>query len=79
LISLDFVSPPLIGSFGIGTWLMNDFKTKSSEYKEQSHAVIMVVKLGAIDGKGCVKLSDEISKVRTVQTSCIMPVLLRIS
>ncbi|KAJ8588121.1 nicotinate phosphoribosyltransferase [Rhizopogon salebrosus TDB-379] len=49
-------------SFGIGTWLMNDFKTKSSGYKEQSHAVITVITLGAIDGKECVKLSDEISK-----------------
>ncbi|KAJ8585367.1 hypothetical protein M405DRAFT_413875 [Rhizopogon salebrosus TDB-379] len=49
-------------SFGIGTWLINDFKTKSSGYNEQSHAVITVIKLGAIDGKECVKLSDEISK-----------------
>ncbi|KAJ8582817.1 Nicotinate/Quinolinate PRTase C-terminal domain-like protein, partial [Rhizopogon salebrosus TDB-379] len=53
-------------SFGIGTWLMNDFKTKSSGYKEQSHAVITVIKLGAIDSKEYVKLSDEISKVRTI-------------
>jgi nicotinic acid phosphoribosyltransferase len=71
LTSLDFISPPFIGSFGIGTWLMNDFKTKSSGYKEQSHAVVTVIKLGAIDGKECVKLSDEISKVRTVPTSCL--------
>jgi nicotinate phosphoribosyltransferase len=55
-----FCFPTHIGSFGIGTWPMNDFKTKSSGYKERSHAVITVIKLGAIDGKECVKLSDEI-------------------
>ncbi|KAG1725350.1 Quinolinate phosphoribosyl transferase [Suillus paluster] len=49
-------------SFGIGTWLMNDFKKKSSGYKEQSDALIIVIKLGSIDGKECVKISDEITK-----------------
>ncbi|OAX37286.1 nicotinate phosphoribosyltransferase [Rhizopogon vinicolor AM-OR11-026] len=49
-------------SFGIGTWLTNDFKMKSSEYKEKSKALNMVIKLGSIDGKECVKISDEITK-----------------
>lgn len=51
------------GSFGIGTWLTNDFKKKSSGYKEQSKALNIVIKLGSIDGKECVKISDEITKV----------------
>ena len=54
-----------VGSFGIGTWLMNDFKMKSSGYKEKSKALNMVIKLGSIDGKECVKISDDIAKVRT--------------
>ncbi|KAG0708095.1 Quinolinate phosphoribosyl transferase [Suillus ampliporus] len=49
-------------SFGIGTWLTNDFKKKSSGYKEQSKALNIVIKLGSIDGKECVKISDEITK-----------------
>jgi len=49
-------------SFGIGTWLTNDFKMKSSGYKEKSKALNMVIKLGSIDGKECVKISDEITK-----------------
>ncbi|KAG2360208.1 Quinolinate phosphoribosyl transferase [Suillus spraguei] len=49
-------------SFGIGTWLTNDFKKKSSGYEEQSKALNIVIKLGSIDGKECVKISDEITK-----------------
>ncbi|KAG1735778.1 Quinolinate phosphoribosyl transferase [Suillus lakei] len=49
-------------SFGIGTWLTNDFKKKSGGYKEQSKALNIVIKLGSIDGKECVKISDEITK-----------------
>ncbi|KAG1725349.1 Quinolinate phosphoribosyl transferase [Suillus paluster] len=49
-------------SFGIGTWLTNDFKKKSSQYTEQSKALNIVIKLGSIDGKECVKISDEITK-----------------
>ncbi|KAG1746257.1 nicotinate phosphoribosyltransferase [Suillus occidentalis] len=49
-------------SFGIGTWLTNDFKKKSSGYKEKSKALNIVIKLGSIDGKECVKISDEITK-----------------
>ncbi|OJA12893.1 hypothetical protein AZE42_12780 [Rhizopogon vesiculosus] len=35
---------------------------KSSGYKEKSKALNMVIKLGSIDGKECVKISDEITK-----------------
>ncbi|KAG2354983.1 Quinolinate phosphoribosyl transferase [Suillus spraguei] len=49
-------------SFGIGTWLTNDFKKKSSGYEEQSKALNIVIKLGSIEGKECVKISDEITK-----------------
>ncbi|KAG1839772.1 Quinolinate phosphoribosyl transferase [Suillus tomentosus] len=49
-------------SFGIGTWLTNDFKMKSSGYEERSKALNIVIKLGSIDGKECVKISDELTK-----------------
>ncbi|EPQ59135.1 nicotinate phosphoribosyltransferase, partial [Gloeophyllum trabeum ATCC 11539] len=49
-------------SFGIGTWLTNDFKKASSGGKEQSLALNMVIKLSEVDGKPCVKISDEIMK-----------------
>jgi nicotinic acid phosphoribosyltransferase len=61
---IGFLTSTHVGSFGIGTWLTNDFKTKSSGYKEQSKALNMVIKLGSVDGKECVKISDEITKVR---------------
>jgi nicotinic acid phosphoribosyltransferase len=60
------------GSFGIGTWLTNDFKKKSSGYKEQSKALNIVVKLGSINGKECVKISDEITKVGYVVNLCFV-------
>ncbi|KAH7912012.1 Quinolinate phosphoribosyl transferase [Hygrophoropsis aurantiaca] len=49
-------------SFGIGTFLTNDFKTLSSGGTIQSRALNMVIKLAAIDGKKCVKISDELTK-----------------
>lgn len=52
------------GSFGIGTSLTNDFTSSSSNHIEKSSALNMVIKLHEIDGKPCVKISDEIMKVR---------------
>ncbi|KIJ66773.1 hypothetical protein HYDPIDRAFT_26195 [Hydnomerulius pinastri MD-312] len=49
-------------SFGIGTFLTNDFKTKSSGYQEKSRALNMVIKLAEVDGKKCVKISDDLTK-----------------
>ncbi|KAF8579985.1 nicotinate phosphoribosyltransferase [Ramaria rubella] len=46
-------------TFGIGTHFTNDFHTKSSGGKEKSKALNIVIKLASIDGKPCVKLSDE--------------------
>ena len=63
LVLLGFFFPTRLGSFGIGTSLTNDFKTKSSGYKEQSKALNIVIKLGSVDGKECVKISDDITKV----------------
>ncbi|KZT63456.1 nicotinate phosphoribosyltransferase [Daedalea quercina L-15889] len=51
-----------IASFGIGTSLTNDFKKASSGGKEQSKALNMVIKLATVDGKHCVKISDELTK-----------------
>ncbi|KAI9567288.1 Quinolinate phosphoribosyl transferase [Boletus coccyginus] len=49
-------------SFGIGTSLTNDFKTKSSGYTEKSRSLNIVFKLGKVDDKDCVKISDDLSK-----------------
>ncbi|KAJ7052527.1 nicotinate phosphoribosyltransferase [Mycena amicta] len=46
-------------SFGIGTFLTNDFKTGSGQ---PSKALNMVIKLSSIDGKPCVKISDDMTK-----------------
>ncbi|KAL1412964.1 nicotinate phosphoribosyltransferase [Vanrija albida] len=48
-------------AFGIGTFFTNDFK-KKSDPSQQSKALNMVIKLNVIDGKDCVKLSDDKGK-----------------
>ncbi|WRT67645.1 nicotinate phosphoribosyltransferase [Kwoniella shivajii] len=48
-------------SFGIGTFLTNDFK-KASNPTETSKPLNIVIKLNQIDGKNCVKLSDDKGK-----------------
>ena len=53
-------------SFGIGTSLTNDFRSLSSGGKEKSKALNMVIKLNSVDGQPCVKISDELSKVRDI-------------
>ena len=52
-----------LASFGIGTSLTNDFKKLSSGGKEKSKALNIVIKLAVIDGRFCVKISDELTKV----------------
>ncbi|KIO16104.1 hypothetical protein M407DRAFT_86379, partial [Tulasnella calospora MUT 4182] len=47
-------------SFGIGTFLTNDFKKLSNS--ERSMPLIMVIKLRLIDGKECIKISDDVTK-----------------
>ncbi|ESK98267.1 nicotinate phosphoribosyltransferase [Moniliophthora roreri MCA 2997] len=49
-------------SFGIGTFMTNDFKKASSDGKEKSKALNIVIKLASVDEKPCVKISDELSK-----------------
>ncbi|KAH8116827.1 nicotinate phosphoribosyltransferase [Phellopilus nigrolimitatus] len=51
-----------ITSFGIGTFLTNDFRSLSSGGTEKSKALNMVIKLASINGEPCIKISDEITK-----------------
>ncbi|TDL21416.1 nicotinate phosphoribosyltransferase [Rickenella mellea] len=51
-----------IPSFGIGTFFTNDFRSISSGGKSKSRALNMVIKLSSVDGKPCIKISDEITK-----------------
>ncbi|KDQ13432.1 hypothetical protein BOTBODRAFT_33453 [Botryobasidium botryosum FD-172 SS1] len=63
-IHLDKVAKGLgfIPAFGVGTSLTNDFKKKSDK-RETSKPLNIVIKLVEMDGKPCIKISDDISKV----------------
>ncbi|KAK7051085.1 nicotinate phosphoribosyltransferase [Paramarasmius palmivorus] len=49
-------------AFGIGTFMTNDFRKASSDGKEKSKALNIVIKLASVEGKPCVKISDELTK-----------------
>ncbi|ODN80853.1 nicotinate phosphoribosyltransferase [Cryptococcus amylolentus CBS 6039] len=51
----------IAASFGIGTFLTNDFH-RISDPSQKSKALNIVIKLNKINGKGCVKLSDDKGK-----------------
>ncbi|KIO23284.1 hypothetical protein M407DRAFT_27203 [Tulasnella calospora MUT 4182] len=63
-------------SFGIGTFLTNDFKKLSNS--ERSMPLIMVIKLRLIDGKECIKISDDgtgdKAAVRTIKEILGVPI-----
>jgi len=52
----------LRASFGIGTFLTNDFRTASSGYTAKSKALNIVIKLSGVENLPCVKISDDLTK-----------------
>src|SRR5882762_5021079 len=58
-------------TFGIGTYLTNDFRTLSSGGKDKSKALNMVIKITSVDGEHCVKISDDLMKVCVCVCGCI--------
>lgn len=68
-----------LAMFGIGTHFTNDFRTKSSGLKDASKPLNIVIKIASIDGKPCVKLSDEPTKVRGMKLTFLPPTLTAMS
>jgi nicotinic acid phosphoribosyltransferase len=50
-------------AFGIGTFFTNDFKSLSSGGKEKSKTLNIVIKIASINGRPCIKISDDLTKV----------------
>lgn len=51
-------------SFGIGTFLTNDFRSLPNG--EKSKPLNIVIKLSSVNNKPCIKLSDDLTKVRVL-------------
>ena len=51
-------------AFGIGTFFTNDFRSLSSRGEEKSKALNIVIKMASINGLPCVKISDDLTKVK---------------
>jgi len=51
-----------LATFGIGTFLTNDFQSVSSGYTIKSRALNIVIKLSAVDNLPCIKISDDLTK-----------------
>jgi len=52
----------ILATFGIGTYLTNDFRTYSSGGIDKSKALNMVIKIASVNGAPCVKISDDLMK-----------------
>lgn len=64
MIAVAHCLTQILASFGIGTYLTNDFYTVSSGGKVKSKALNMVIKIASVNGIPCVKISDDLTKVR---------------
>lgn len=60
----DCLSTFFVASYGIGTFFTNDFRTASSGGAEKSKALNIVIKLSSIGNEPCIKISDDMTKVR---------------
>jgi nicotinate phosphoribosyltransferase len=59
---LDAGVTGLSATFGIGTFLTNDFRSHSNG--EKSKPLNIVIKLSSVNNQPCIKLSDDVTKVR---------------
>lgn len=58
---LDVEVTGLSATFGIGTFLTNDFRSLSNG--EKSKPLNIVIKLSSVNNQPCIKLSDDVTKV----------------
>ena len=76
LVSAPFTHASSQAGFGIGTFLTSDFKKVSST--ETSDPMNIVVKIRSVNGTECIKISDDVLKVRCHEITSGIMMLTRI-